>query len=94
MAKPYPILPASILDDLHSLNCQLGTYQHMLEATIRYFCTEATPCDFESFLFGLDDLFRPILDGYLSIESQASAYREMGVVGICMLDEDAQENGN
>lgn len=93
MAKPYPILPADVLDDMHSLNCQLGTYQHMLEASIRYFCTEATPCDFESFLFGLRDLFSPILEGYLSIESRASVFREMGVVGICTLDEDAPKSG-
>jgi len=91
MAKPYPILPASILDELHGLNCSLGAYQMMLEATIRHFCTQATLHDYESFLHGLDDLFRPILDGYKSIESQATAFREMGVVGVCTLDESDQE---
>ena len=91
MAKAYPILPASILDELHGLNCQLGTYQRMLESTIRYFCTEGTPTDYESFLHGLDDLFQPILDGYKSIESQAKAFRDMGVVGFCTLDEFDQE---
>ena len=91
MAKPYPILPASVLDELHGLNCSLGAYQMMLEATIRHFCTHSTPVDYESFLHGLDYLFRPILDGYKSIESQATAFREMGVVGVCTLDEPDQE---
>jgi hypothetical protein len=91
MAKPYPILPSSILDELHGLNCSLGAYQVMLEATIRHFCTQGTPLDYESFLHGLDDLFQPILEGYKSIESQATAFREMGVVGVCTLDEADQE---
>jgi len=86
MANPYPILPASILDDLHGLNCQLGTYQRMLESTIRNFCTEGTPTDYESFLHGLDDLFLPILDGYKSIEEQAVAFRNMGLVGFCTIE--------
>lgn len=91
MAKPYPILPASILDELHGLNCALGTYQFMVESSIRRMCTEGTPTDFESFLHGLDDMFKPLLEGFQSIESQASAFREMGVVGICTLDDPGQE---
>lgn len=91
MAKPYPILPASILDELHGLNCALGTYQFMVESSIRRMCTEGTPTDFESFLHGLDDMFKPLLEGFQSIESQASAFREMGVVGICTLGESDQE---
>lgn len=91
MAKPYPILPASILDELHGLNCSLSAYQLMLESAIRRFCSSDTPTDYETFLHGLDNLFQPILDGYRSIESQASAFREMGVVGVCTLDESGQE---
>lgn len=91
MAKPYPILPASILDELHGLNCALGTYQFMVEASIRRFCTEGTPTDFESFLHGLDDIVKPIIEGLESIESQAKAFREMGLVGICTLGESDQE---
>lgn len=91
MAKPYPILPASILDELHGLNCALGTYQFMVESSIRRMCTEGMPTDFESFLHGLDDIIKPIIEGFQSIESQASAFREMGVVGICTLDDSGQE---
>lgn len=91
MAKPYPILPASILDELYGLNCALGTYQFMVESSIRRMCTEGTPTDFESFLHGLHDMFKPLLEGFQSIESQASAFREMGVVGICTLDESDQQ---
>lgn len=91
MAKPYPILPASILYELHGLNCQLGTYQFMVEAAFRRMCTEGTPTDFESFLHGLDDMFKPLLEGFQSIESQASAFREMGVVGICTPENSGQE---
>lgn len=91
MAKPYPILPASVLDELHGLNCSLSAYQLMLESAIRRFCSSDAPSDYESFLHGLDNLFRPILDGYLSIETQASAFREMGVVGICSLNDSDKE---
>lgn len=91
MAKPYPILPASILDELHGLNCQLGTYQFMIEASFRRMCTEGTPTDFDSFLHGLHDMFKPLLEGFQSIESQASAFREMGVVSICTLENSGQE---
>lgn len=91
MAKPYPILPAYILDELHGLNCALGTYQFMVESSIRRMCTEGTPTDFESFLHGLDDIFKPLLEGFQGIESQAIAFREMGVVGFCQLGESDQE---
>lgn len=90
MAKPYPILPASVLDELHGLNCALGTYQFMVESSIRRMCTEGTPTDFESFLHGLDDIFKPLQEGFQSIESQASAFREMGVVGFCQFAEPTQ----
>lgn len=92
MAKPYPILPASVLDDLHSLNCTLSAYQLMVESAIRRFCSSDTPSDFETFLMGLDNLFQPILEGYQSIESQAQSFRDMGVVGVCALDPDLADS--
>lgn len=83
MATPYPIVPVSVLDELHNLNCTLGALRLMIEHSIRGFCTAGVPGDYEAFILGLDSMFQPISDGYLSIESQVSAFREMGVVGIC-----------
>lgn len=91
MTKPYPILPASILDELHGLNCALSTYQFMIEATMRRMCAEGTPTDYESFLHGLDEIIRPIQEGFESIESQAKAFRDMGVVGICRLEKNGKK---
>lgn len=88
MAKPYPIVPASVLDELHNLNCTLGALRVMMQHSIRCFCTEGPPGDYESFLVGLDAMFMPVLEGYQSIESQVIAFREMGVDGICQLDPD------
>lgn len=81
MAKPYPIVPADVLDELHALNISLAVYQQMIHHTIRCFCTEGTPSDPEAFLLGLSLIFQPIQDGFLSIESSASMFREMGFVG-------------
>lgn len=35
-------------------------------------------------------MFRPILDGYQSVADQVKQFREMGVVGLCTLDESDQ----
>lgn len=89
MAKPYPILPASVLDELHSLNCSLQAYQYLVHTAIHRFCAHDTPVDHESFLLGLQELFTPIIEGYQAIESQATAFREAGLVGIATLDPDS-----
>lgn len=34
MAKPYPTLPLSVLDELNSLNAALDAYHHLTEAWI------------------------------------------------------------
>lgn len=91
MAKPYPILPLSVLDDMSTLNSTLFAYQFAIEAIIRRISTEGAPTDFESLIAGLDDMFRPILDGYQSVADQAKQFREMGVVGLCTLAESDQE---
>jgi len=89
MAKPYPILPLSVLDDMATLNSTLFAYQFAVEAIIRRICTEGAPCDFEILLTGLGDMYRPILEGYQSVADQAKRFRDMGVVGVCQLvDED------
>lgn len=91
MAKPYPILPLSVLDDMNTLNSSLFAYQFAVEAMIKRISTDGAPYDYESLLAGLDNLFRPILDGYKSVADQASQFREMGVVGVCQLAGDQEE---
>ncbi|MWK60239.1 hypothetical protein GO594_30080, partial [Pseudomonas otitidis] len=82
MAKPYPILPASVLDELHDLNCTLQAYHYLVHTAVHRLCSQDAPVDYESFLLGLQSLFQPILDGYLDIERQAKSFRESGFVGI------------
>jgi len=91
MAKPYPILPLSVLDDMDTLNSTLFAYQFAIEAIIRRLCVEGRPASFESLIAGLDDMFQPILEGYQSVADQAKQFRDMGVVGLCTLGESDQE---
>jgi len=92
MAKPYPIVPASVLDELHDLNCSLMAYQYAIEGFIRRVAEEGTPTDLENLIAGLDNIGKPILEGYQSIHSSVQTFREMGVVGFCTLDETAPQN--
>jgi hypothetical protein len=91
MAKPYPILPASVLDELNDLNGALGAYDVLITAWINQTLTEGPAGDPKHFAAGCQFLLRPILEGFQSIESQASAFREMGVVCFCQLAEPDQE---
>lgn len=91
MAKPYPILPLSVLDDLNDLNVALDAYQQLMTAWIEQTLREGPTGDRNSFAAGCQYLLRPILEGYQSIESQAKAFHEMGVVGFCTLGESDQE---
>lgn len=91
MAKPYPILPLSVLDDLADLNGALDAYQQLMTAWIQQTMTEGPAGDRQLFAAGCQYLLRPILDGYQSIESQAKAFHEMGGVGVCTLGESDQE---
>jgi ActR/RegA family two-component response regulator len=91
MAKPYPIVPASVLDELHDLNCSLMAYQYAVEAILRRAAEDGLPHAIDALVAGLDNMSKPILEGYQSIHSQVQAFREMGVVGVCTLDESDQE---
>jgi len=91
MAKPYPILPLNVLDDLADLNGALDAYQQLMTAWIQQTMTEGPSGDRQLFAAGCQYLLRPILEGYQSIESQAKAFQEMGVVGVCTLAESDQE---
>jgi len=91
MAKPYPIVPVSVLDDLHDLNCSLMAYQYAVEAILRRAAQDGMPYAVDTLVAGLDNMAKPILEGYQGIESQVKAFREMCVVGVCTLDEPDQE---
>lgn len=91
MAKPYPIVPASILDELNDLNGALGAYDQLMTAWINQTLADGPAGDRKHFAAGCQFLLRPILEGFQSIESQVSAFREMGVVGVCTLGESDQE---
>ncbi|WP_270832372.1 hypothetical protein [Aeromonas sp. QDB03] len=89
MAKPYPIVLMSVLDEMSSLNSSLMAYQYAVEAILRRIAIDGAPYASDTLVAGLDNVFRPILEGFQSIESQVSAFCEMGVVGICTLDPDS-----
>jgi hypothetical protein len=91
MAKPYPILPASILDELNDLNGALGAYDQLMTAWINQTLTDGPAGDPKSFAAGCQFLLRPILEGFQDIERQASSFREMGFVGVCTIDNSGQE---
>lgn len=91
MAKPYPIVPASILDELHDLNCSLMAYQYAVEAILRRAAQDGMPYAIDTLVSGLDNMAKPILEGYQSIHSQVERFREMGVVGVCTLAETDQK---
>lgn len=94
MTKPYPILPLSVLDEMATLNSSLFAYQFAVEAIIRRVCTEGGPTNYESLLAGMDDLFKPILEGYESVADKAKQFRDMGAVGFVTLDDTDPNNGN
>ena len=91
MAKPYPILPLSVLDELNDLNGALDAYQQLMTAWIQQTMTEGPSGDRQLFAAGCQYLLRPILEGYQSIQSQAKSFQDMGVVGVCTLGESDQE---
>lgn len=91
MAKPYPILPASILDELNDLNGALGAYDQLMTAWLNQTLTDGPAGDPKSFAAGCQFLLRPILEGFQDIERQASSFREMGLVGVCTIDNSGQE---
>lgn len=91
MAKPYPILPLNVLDELHDLNNALQVYNLLVSAWAQQTLNGDIQGDPACFTAGLDFLFRPILEGYQSIQSQAEAFESMGVVGFCTIEDGDQE---
>lgn len=91
MAKQYPILPASVLDELNNLNGALAAYDALMTAWLNQAFSEGPNGDPKHFAAGCQFLLRPILEGFQDIESQASSFRDMGLVGFCTLGESDQE---
>lgn len=91
MAKPYPILPLSILDELGELNGALAAYDELMTAWLNQTMRDGPSGDKNNFPSGCQFLLKPVLEGLQSIQSQATAFREMGVVGICTLADSDKE---
>lgn len=91
MAKPYPILPLSILDELGELNGALAAYDELMTAWLNQTMRDGPAGHRDHFPAGVQFLLRPVLEGLQSIQSQATAFREMGVVGLCTLPDSDQE---
>lgn len=87
MAKPYPILPISVLDELHDLNAALDAYHQLITAWIHQTMNEGPSGDRELFAAGCQLLLRPIMEGFQNIESEISAFRDIGFVGVGHISE-------
>jgi hypothetical protein len=92
MAKPYPIVPLSFLDDLNDLNGALSAYNELMTAWINQTMAFGPCGDTKHFAAGCQFLLRPIIEGFQSIESQCDVAREMGMVGIAELDPEQAKN--
>lgn len=91
MTKPYPIVPLSFVDGLNDLNNALQVYNQLVAAWAQQSLNGDLQGDPARFTAGLDFLFRPILEGYQSIEDQCTRALKMGMVGVAVLDESHQE---
>lgn len=91
MAKPYPILPLSVLDDLSNLNGALSAYDELMTAWLNQTMRDGPAGDKVHFPAGVQFLLRPVIEGFQSIESQVAMFREIGVVCLCTLPEQDQE---
>lgn len=94
MAKPYPILPLSVLDDLNSLTGALAAYDELMTAWLNQTMRDGPAGDRAHFAAGCQFLLRPIIEGFQSIEEQAGSFRELGFVGVGQLDDSDPNNGN
>lgn len=81
MAKPnvtaIPTMPIAWLDGLDALNCQLETYHLLVTALAAQMLTEGPAIDPQRYICGVNDLFRPILEGYRDIQQQAENLLEV-----------------
>jgi len=66
-----PTMPIAWLDGLEALNCQLETYHLLVTALAAQTLTEGPCIDPQRYITGVNDLFRPILEGYRDIQTQA-----------------------
>ncbi|WP_039026567.1 hypothetical protein [Pseudomonas aeruginosa] len=86
MADAYPIVPLSFIDGLHDLNTALEVYNQLVQSWVQRALDGDLQGDPQTFLAGLDFMFKPILQGYQGIHDQCAMCRDMGMVGIATLD--------
>lgn len=89
MADAYPIVPLSFIDGLHDLNTALEVYNHLVQSWVQRALDGDLQGDPQTFLAGLDFMFKLILEGYQGIHDQCAMARDMGMVGIASLDPDS-----
>lgn len=94
MAKPYPILPLSVLDDLNALNGALSAYDELMTAWLNQTMRDGPSGDRAHFAAGCQFLLKPVIEGFQAIEEQAGSFRELGFVGVGSLDDTDPKNGN
>ncbi|MCX2521690.1 hypothetical protein OQ484_30135, partial [Pseudomonas aeruginosa] len=90
MAKPYPIVPLSWLDDFNDLNDQLVAYELAVRALFRMFAEDGSPYELETVLSGLHDLVQPVIEGYQAIAEQCRTAESLGMVGVAQMAEDTE----
>ncbi len=88
MAKSYPIVPLSFVDGLNDLNCALEAYHTLMLAWVRVHMEDTSTGGVSAFVNGLEEMFKPILEGYQGIESQCTSALRMGMRGVSTLDPD------
>lgn len=91
MAKPYPILPASVLDELDQLNGALSAYDELMTAWLNQTMRDGPAGHRDHFPAGVQFLLRSVIEGFQSIQSQAEAFRVAGFVGVVEVDPEQVE---
>ncbi|RWY41648.1 hypothetical protein [Pseudomonas aeruginosa] len=92
MATPYPIVPLSWLDGFNDLNRQLLAYERSVQALFRAFQQDGSPYDLDQVLCGLHDLVLPMIEGYQLMADQCQVARDLGMVGVAQLADDAESS--
>jgi len=91
MAKPYPILPLSVLDELSNLNGALSAFDELMTAWLNQTMRDGPAGDKAHFPAGVQFLLKPVIEGFQNIQSEVESFRQLGVVGLCTLpDQDDQ----
>ena len=79
MANTYSILPLSVLDELSHLNGALSAFDELMVAWIEKSMRDGPSGDRQHFASGVQNLLRPIIEGYQQIEAEATSLMQSGL---------------